>query len=109
MPSRSNLFILWQNQEIRTVYGQYFRGGKSNKLNKIKGEKEAPPGFEPGSGGVSDPAVLAATLSGSELPAILGDPNNSIIVSVDVGSNWFEMDQNLEGWGILLVEGTGCA
>ena len=66
---------------------------------------EAPPWFKPGGGGVSDPAVLAATLSGLELPATLGDPNNPIIVSVDVGSNWFEMDQNLEGWGILLLEG----
>ena len=49
--------------------------------------------------------TTAVTLSGSEFPATLGDPNNPVIASVDVGSNWFEIDQNLEGWGILLLEG----
>jgi len=49
--------------------------------------------------------TTSSTLSASGFPANLGDPSNPVIASVDVGSNWFEMDQNLEGWGILLLEG----
>ena len=49
--------------------------------------------------------TTAAALSGSGFGPTLGSPTAPVIASINVGDSWHTMDQELEGWGILILEG----